>query len=162
VPSRPALAALAILCVTECARSPVPLTPAHAAAIGDSVRGALDELRRHSAAGQWDSMLLYYADDPGFRWVEEGVVIVRSVGPIRAKLTGMPPGMRIETTYRDMDVAALAPGAASVVTGFETAMVDSAGKRFTFGGTLTMALVHRAGRWQILTGHSSTPGRGAP
>jgi hypothetical protein len=153
------MAALALLCTTGCAARPESLTAAHAAAIRDSVHVALDGFRRYSAAGQWDSLLTLYAEGPDLRWVEEGEVKVRSIDQIRAYFTGLPPGMKIETTYRDIEIAPLAPGAASVVTGFETGLVDSTGKKFSFGGMLTMVLVHREGRWQIITGHSSTPGR---
>jgi len=147
----------ALLLAVSCTGPERPLSPARTAAIRDSVQAALDGFCRYSAAGQWDSVLTFYADDPQFRWVEEGVVKVRSVDQIRGYFRGLPPGMKIETTYRELDVTPLAPGAASVVTGFETTLIDSAGQRFSFSGLLTMALVHRAGRWQFLTGHSSSP-----
>jgi hypothetical protein len=155
------LFATGLLLATACA-GPAQLSPAHGAAMQDSVRSALADLHRHAAASQWHSLLTLYADEAGFRWVEEGEVKARSVAQTRGDLRRLPPGMRVETTFRDMEVSPLVPGAASVVTGFETSLADSAGTRFSFGGTLTTALVHRAGGWQIVTGHSSSPVRGSP
>ena len=151
--------ALGALLSAACSRVPTSLTPAHASAIVDSVRTTLDELLGYSAAGKWDSMLVIYDDTPGFRWVEQGVVVARSVADIRKGFAGFPPGMRVVTTVHDPDIAAVAPGAASVVTKFETKMVDSSGKGFSFGGILALTMVHRAGGWRILTGHSSSPSR---
>lgn len=150
------------LLTLACAPAGRPLTPSHAAAMQDSVRTTLDDLRRYSAAGQWDSMAGLYDGDSTFRWAEEGVVVSRSAAQIRRKLTGLPAGMRFETGFSNLDIAPVSPGAASVVTGFQTSLVDSSGTKFSFGGVLTMVLVHRAGGWRILTGHSSTAQNRAP
>lgn len=132
------------------------LTPAHAAAIRDSVTTALSAFRGQSAAGQWDSALTFYAEDPGFRWVEEGRVVADSVDDIRRELQRLPPGLRIATEFTGLEIAPLTPGAASVVTGFSTRFLDSTGVKFGFSGMMTLAMVHRGARWQFLTGHSST------
>jgi hypothetical protein len=140
-----------------CARSEPTLSPAHAAAIGDSVGVTLAAYRTASAAGRWDSLLTFYADDPNLRWVEEGKVVADSIADFRREFAGLAPGLRIETEYTGMVIAPLAPGAASVVTGFNTRFVDSTGTKFGFGGTMTVVMVHRGARWQFLTGHSSAP-----
>jgi len=154
---RTATSALGIALSAACSRAPGPLTAAHASAIEDSVRTTLNELLRYSAAGQWDSMLAIYDDTPGFRWVEQGAVVAKSVADIRRGFAKMPPGMRVVTTVHDPAIAAVSPGAASVLTGFETRMVDSSGTGFSFGGILTLVMVHRASGWKILTGQSSSP-----
>lgn len=148
---------LITLLSSGCASANQPLSAAHASAIKDSVHSALDDLRRYSAAGNWDSMTALYDSDPEFRWIEEGKVVSHAASEIAAKLKSLPSGMKVETTFKDMDVAPVAPGAASVVSGFETSMIDSSGGKISFGGTLTMVLVHRAAGWRILTGHSSAP-----
>lgn len=67
-----------------------------------------------------------------------------------------------------MEIVPLAPGVASVSTLFETrlAMLMSVpkvsptsptGGGFGFGGAITMTLVHEAGGWRFLGGHTSTP-----
>ncbi len=150
-------AAVVLLAVAglACVRPRVTLSPVHAGAIRDSVGAALASYRAASAAGRWDSVVTFYADDPGFRWVEEGKVVADSAADIRRTLLGLPHGLRIETDFAATDIAAIAPGAASVVTGFSTRFVDSTGTTFGFGGVMTVLMVHRGARWQFLTGHSS-------
>jgi hypothetical protein len=142
------------------AGAPRQMTAAHGAAIRDSVQATLDAFRRYSAAGQWDSLAALYDESPEFRWVEQGVVQYRSAGQIRQALRRVSPGTRIETTHHDTQIAALAPGAASVATAFHTRFVDPRSPAgMEFGGVITMVLAHRAGGWRIVVGHTSAPGR---
>ncbi|NOT07566.1 MAG: SnoaL-like domain-containing protein [Gemmatimonadales bacterium] len=138
-----------------CAPRDMALSTAHASAMADSVRTALAEFLRAGAAGQLDQMLAFYADDPGFRWVEDGAVKARSVEDIRRGLAGLQ-GMRVETTLEDTEVSPAVPGVASVATRFQTRVADSSGTKFSFGGAMTLVMVHRDGGWRILTGHSSS------
>jgi ketosteroid isomerase-like protein len=140
-----------------CAAPEAGLSPAHAAAIKDSVAAALAAYRAQSAAGRWDSVLTFYADDPDLRWVEEGKVVADSLADFRREFSSMAAGLRTETEFTGTVIAPVAPGAASVVTGFNTRFVDSTGTKFSFGGTMTVVMVHRGARWQFLTGHSSAP-----
>ncbi|MEO8452234.1 MAG: nuclear transport factor 2 family protein [Gemmatimonadota bacterium] len=134
------------------------LAEAQVLAIRDSVRTAIDGLQRHFAAAQWDSVTRIYADDPSFRWLEDGRVVARSAAEIRQYFAKMPAGTRIETTYHDTEILPIVPGVASVVTNFQTHMSDStADPGFTFGGILTMTFVHRDDGWRILNGHASAP-----
>jgi len=133
-----------------------PFTAAHAAAIRDSVQATLDTFGRYAAAGQWDSLSGFYADDASFRWLEQGVVQYRSAAQIRQALARVPPTTRIETTYRDTQILALAPGVAGITTAFHTRFVDEGRPRIEFGGVLDMTLVHREGGWKIVMGHSSS------
>lgn len=149
------LVALAVL-GTACAGGQ-SLSPGHAAAMRDSVHTALADLQRYSSSSQWDSMAALYDGDSGFRWVEEGKIVSHSAREISAKLNSFPAGMKVETEFTGLDIAPVAPGVASVVTGFQTSLVDASGGKVSFGGTLTMVLVHRTAGWRILTGHSSAP-----
>ncbi len=134
------------------------LSDAHAAAMRDSVQATLAALRQYSAAGQWDSLVRLYADDPRFWFVENGAVRYRSAGQIRQALGSVPPGTRIETTHEGTEITPVAPGVASVATLFHTRFIDSTGAMaFTFEGAATLTLVHRPDGWRILNGHSSSP-----
>ena len=149
---------LAVLAVTAaCAHGPRPLTQTHAAAMQDSVRETLGLLRRYQSTSQWDSLSRLYADDERFRWVENGVVRYRSAGEVRQALTRLASTMRIETTYQDTEILPVEPGLAFVVTRFQTRFGDPAGGGFTFGGAITMTLIHTADGWRILGGHTSSP-----
>jgi hypothetical protein len=154
--SRACILVLAAL-LLGCGRPEANLSPARAAAICDSVGATLAAYRAASAAGRWDSVLTFYADDPDLRWVEEGKVVADSIADFRREFARLATGLRIETEYTGMVIAPLGPGAASVVTGFNTRFVDSTGTKFSFGGTMTVVMVHRGARWQFLTGHSSAP-----
>jgi SnoaL-like domain len=137
---------------------PVPeLSAGHAAAIRDSVTTTLEAFRRYSAARQWDSLTAIYAAEPGFRWLENGEVRYRSGAEIRQALSGVPATTRIVTSYQDTEILAIAPGIASVNTRFQTQFLDSTTAPFSFGGAITMTLVHRPEGWRIIAGHTSAP-----
>ncbi len=154
--------ALLVGLMAGCTRAPQQLSDAHAAAIRDSVQAMLQVYRDQVAAKEWDSVASLYADDPHFRWVEDGVVRYRSAAEIRQALAALPPSMRVETTYDETEIVPLAPGVASVLTRFETRFVDSTGAGFGFGGAITITLMHREGGWRFLSGHSSSPKRRGP
>jgi hypothetical protein len=132
------------------------MTGTHAAAIRDSVQVTLDAFRRYSAAGRWDSLAALYADDPDFRWMEQGMIQYRSRSQILQALARVPQSTRIETSYLDTKIVALGPGAAAVATTFLTKFVEGGSVRTQYGGVLDMVLVHREGGWRILMGHSSS------
>jgi hypothetical protein len=123
----------------------------------DSVRETLSLFRRYAASSQWDSLSRLYADDESFRWVENGVVRYRSAAEVRQALMRLTSTMRIETTYQDTEILPIAPGLAAVVTRFQTRFGDPAAGGFTFGGAISMTLIHAAEGWRILGGHTSSP-----
>jgi len=141
-----------------CAHARRELSPSGAAEVQAGVSQTLALLQRYWAARQWDSLVTLYADDARFRWIENGQVRYRSRAAIRSGLSSLPPGMRLETTYRDTEITAISPDIASLATRFETRMTDSASARgFTFGGAITMTLIKQSGAWRILEGHTSAP-----
>ena len=147
----------ALVLLAACNRGSIELSEAHAAALRDSVQATLVAFRQYSAAGQWDSLVRLYADDPHFRFVENGAVRYHSVDEIRRALASIPAGTRIETTHEGTEISPVAPGVASVATQFHTRFIDSTGATaFSFGGAATLTLVHRPDGWRILNGHSST------
>jgi len=119
------------------------------------VSAMLEALRRYAAAGQWDSLLGLYADDPNSRWHEDGRGRY-SIETMRKGLTSLPPGSRVENTYRDTEIVPVAPGVATVFTLFETRVADSTGSGFSFDGVISMTVVKRKGTWQIIAGHTSS------
>lgn len=157
MPRLASFAALGAFLVAACEvpESP-PFTAAHAAAVRDSAQATLDAFGRYSAAGQWDSLARLYAGDATFRWLEQGVMQYRSAAQIQQALARVPPTTRIETTYRDTEIVALAPGVAAIATAFHTRFVDEGRPGAEFGGVLNLTLVHREGGWRILMGHSSS------
>src|SRR4051812_26706822 len=91
--------------------SRIDLTSSHAAAIRDSVRGALRDYQRLAAAAQWDSVAVLYSADADARWIEDGK---RSdAATIRKGLASLH-GTRVATTYDRTEILPLAPGLASL------------------------------------------------
>ncbi len=144
------------LVIGGCTSPPRELSDRHAQAMQDSVATMLSAYRSHYAARAWDSLAGFYLDGPGFRWVEDGVVRYRSLADVRQAWDRLPPAMELETTYHDTEIHPVAPGLATVITGFDTRLTDSAGTGFTFGGAVTMTVSHRVDGWRILGGHTST------
>ena len=148
---------LLVLLSAACAQPAPELSAGHAAAIRDSVSATLEAFRRYAAASQWDSMTAIYAADSGFRWLENGEVRYRSAAAIRQALSEVPATTRIVTSYQDTEILAVAPGVASMNTRFQTQFVDSTTAPFSFGGAITMTLVHHPEGWRIVAGHTSAP-----
>jgi hypothetical protein len=111
------------------------LAASHAAAIVDSVQSFMAGFQRHYAAARWDSVAALYSGDARFRWVESGVVVARSAREIGQYLDQMPPGMKLATTYSEMEIFALAPGMAQIVTSFKSVMGDPAAGGASWGGS---------------------------
>lgn len=157
----PICAAMALSLTNGCAAPAPPpagqLTESWASAIRDSASMTLQALRRYSEAAQWDSVAALYSETPGFRFVENGTLRYPSTAAIRQALGSVPLGTRIQTQYRDTEIAALAPGLADVVTRFQTSFVDSGGTRFSYEGAVTLILAHEPAGWRIIRGHSSSP-----
>ena len=155
---------LLVACLAICASSacrpdadPVSLSEAHAAAIRDSVRLALDAFRELGSGPDPMAAAGFYSDSPAFRFYESGELRYESAADVRAALQSLGPGMRITTEYTDTDVEALAPGLALVRSLFESTLRGEGGFEFSYGGAVTMVWAHEPGGWRILSGHSSSP-----
>lgn len=135
----------------------VALSSEHSAAIRDSVRTMLATFQRLSASRQWDSVAALYVPDSTLRWIENGRVVMRSSALVKQTLGALPPTTSIETTYDTLEITPVAPGVASVLSYYHTTFNDSARGKATFGGLLTMTIVHRPEGWRFLNGHTSSP-----
>ena len=134
-----------------CRGEPTVLTQAHALAIGDSVRSAMATYRRFATTGRWDSLAAMYSRADDVRWIEDGK---RSDGSaIRKELLGLG-ALHVETTYDSTEVAALAPGVASLTTYHRTRFI---GTPVQFAGAISVIWVHEPAGWRIRAGHSSVP-----
>ncbi|WP_419165259.1 nuclear transport factor 2 family protein [Candidatus Palauibacter sp.] len=150
-------ASLGVWLCLGCQPEAAPLTETHASAIRDSVAGALDRFRDLGAAADWEAVGDFYSESPAFRFHENGELRYPTSADVRAALAEFPPGMRAETTYRDTEIEALAPGLALVHALFESTFSGDGGFGFSFGGAVTMLWAHETGGWRILNGHSSAP-----
>lgn len=99
-----------------------------------------------------------YVDSDRFAWVEDGRVRYRSADEVLAGLKAIPAATPIRTTLTDLVVVPLGGGAAHARATFATT-IGIAPSAFTFGGAITFALEQQGGRWRIVAGHTSSPGR---
>lgn len=130
---------------------------ARRAAIVDSVRTTLDEFVDAVEAGDWTGLASFYADDPRFRWLEDGRVAYDSHAAVVESLAGVGASFSHGTLeYSDVRITPLAPGLAALTAGFRQTLVGSDGGGFSFSGVLGATLVHTADGWRFLSGHTST------
>jgi ketosteroid isomerase-like protein len=131
-------------------------TAADAAAVADSVTQALEAFRLAFSARDFDSALTYYADDPRFRWIEEGEVRYTSKAQLAKVLREFAAPLRsIELSFYDPVVTAVAPGVATITTRFAQKITDSTGATQGFAGAMSMTMIHADSGWRFLVGHTS-------
>ena len=136
------------------------LSASHAVAIRDSVHAMLAAFQHYSSSRQWDSVSSLYVADSSLRWIENGRLVMRSRTALEQSLRSLPPATSIETVYDTLEITPVAPGAASVLAYYHTTFRDSARGNASFGGLLTMTIVHRPEGWRFLNGHTSSPPKG--
>lgn len=146
---------MAVVLLAACRVAPAGLTGSHARAIVDSVQVTFAAYVARLNARDVDSVARFYADAPGFQWVEDGEVRYTSRADVRTALERL-------TAYKDFRfsadaprVVALAPGAAALSVTFDQALVDSSGHGFGMAGAMSVAAQHTPAGWKWLSGHTS-------
>jgi len=148
---------LAALAAAGCAPGRrASLDDAHRSAIVDSVRsvvaawtGAMNHRDANAAAR-------YYADDPEFRWIENGEIRYTSPAEVAAAMNDVFPSLRsFDLHLVEPTITPLAPGAASVTASFTQAMTDTTGHVVGIAGAVSFTMVHADSGWRILVGHAS-------
>jgi hypothetical protein len=143
-------------CAPRASDGAVPLAPAHAAAITDSVRGALTSWRSAIAALDADAVAGHYLADSTFRWLEDGVVRYRDRDEVAAAIRTLKGSIRrTELLLDGTTITPLAPGLAAVTTGFAQKIEDTTGAVGGFAGAISAVMVHRDSAWVFLLGHTS-------
>lgn len=130
---------------------------ARQAAITDSVRATLEGFEAAIESGDWDRLAQFYADDPRFRWMEDGRVTYESREAIIASLLEVGGSFTHGTlAYSDLEILPLAPGLAAISTRFDQRLVGGDGGGFNFSGVIGATLIHGSDGWKFLFGHTST------
>lgn len=123
----------------------------------DSVTSMLTAWRQAVSARNADLVAEFYADDPGFRWIEDGTVRYTSRQQVAEAYRSLAPSLRsLEFTLDNPQVTPLAPGVALVTTLFTQKVTDSLGAVTGFAGALTLTVVHADTGWRFLAGHTSS------
>lgn len=148
---------LPLVFLVGCTSAAPEFDASHRTAIVDSVAATLDAFRATIATMDADSIASFYVADTTLRWIEDGTIRYRSRDEIATALREAAPFMRNPVLLYDGTVITpLAPGVASVVTGFAQRFTNPAGETGGFAGAITAVMVHRDDRWQFLAGHTSS------
>jgi hypothetical protein len=101
---------------------------------------------------------LFVADDR-FAWFTDGASSYGSADDVLSSL-GQYAGMSFETELSSKEVTPLTPSLAAVSTVFHTTLTIPGADDYVFGGVITWLLERSpdSGAWQVLRGHTSTPG----
>jgi ketosteroid isomerase-like protein len=151
------LSSLVSLCLA-CSPRPVPaFTPAHRAAIVDSVQTMLTAWRDALNRRDFASAARFYSTAPEFRWFQDGELKYRSGKEIGDSITAMAPAMRGFTiSLIEPEITAIAPGVAVLTTNFAQQITDTSGTAGGFAGAITATIVHGDSGWKFLVGQTSS------
>jgi ketosteroid isomerase-like protein len=123
--------------------------------IKSSVEQYAAKINAHDAAGAGE----FYADDPGFHWVEDGRTVYQNRAEAITGLTNFLAGFG-ETRFElyDIKVVALDDNAAIVTAKFTETVAANGQASLKFEGALTLGMAKRSGTWKIVAGHKSANG----
>lgn len=152
---RPAILAILFAASSGCAAPETTLSPAHRAAIVDSVQTMLTTWRDAFNTMDFERAASFYSSDPEFRWFEGGELKYRSATEMYKVMEGERAMFRaLSLSLIEPRVTALAPGVAVVTMNFAQKMTDSAGAVTGVAGAVSATVVHADSGWRFLTGHA--------
>lgn len=126
-------------------------------AVEQAVTEMLVEFRTALAQGDVETVVNSYADDDRFFWAEDGAVRYESRSKVRAALDQLKQFGPASYTYGEPRVEVLSSELAMVYSEVETRFGDPADGGFAFSVAQTILVANLDGKWQFLSGHSSSP-----
>jgi len=152
----PLLAGL-LLVTASCTNpfAPSSTTPDNAAVapeVKSSVEQYAAKVNARDAAGASE----FYADDPGFHWVEDGRTIYQNRVEAVAGLTNFFAGFS-ESRFEvyDIKIVMLGEESAIVTAKFTQAIAANAQASLKIEGVMTLGMSKRDSAWKIVAGHKS-------
>ncbi len=157
---RNAAAALLLLFSLGCTQPPVDVASEEPALDPDQVaaevRSALEAYGSAINSGDLEVAASYYADDPRFIWVEDGLVAYESAAEAAESLAQVSQYGTVQVDFSQLRVDALSNDVATVFT-THTTTVGEGDASFAFSGALTITMMRIDGGWKFVSGHSSSP-----
>jgi uncharacterized protein (TIGR02246 family) len=99
----------------------------------------------------------FYADDPNFRWIEDGRAVYESRTAAVTGLTSFFAGFaESRLDAYNIKVSMLTDEAAVVSFDFTQIVAANGNASLKFEGTMSFAMSDRDGGWKIVVGHKST------
>jgi uncharacterized protein (TIGR02246 family) len=121
-----------------------------------AVAATMQEYTEAIGRGDYEAALQFYADDPRFHWVEDGVLTYASRDDVARAFDGLASLGQVTVEYTPPRVEIVSPDTALLYTTHATT-VGSGERAFRFTGAITITLIRQGDRWVFLAGHSSTP-----
>lgn len=157
----PLVAAGLILAIGGCT-NPFSSTPTSGAAAPEEapeVKSTIEQYVAKYNAHDAEGLGEFYADDPNFRWIEDGRVVYEGRPAAVTGLTNFFAGFgdsRLEAY--DIKVSMLTDEAAVASFKFSQVVAANGQASLKFEGTMSLALSDRDGGWKIVVGHKSSNG----
>jgi hypothetical protein len=143
--------------VAACTPAAPPFTPAHRAAVDDSVREVTARLAAEISAHGYRAFVPVMDSAPGYVWAYNGFLPFTSFDSMAAWARRDPEPESPETfAWDSVRVEPLAPGIAVVAATYTETRPDSAGRPNTEQGAFTAVALHRADGWKFTDAHTST------
>lgn len=157
----PVLVAAMFLAVSACT-NPFSSTQTSSTAAPEEapeVKSAIEQFVAKYNAHDVDGVSEFYADDPNFRWIEDGRVVYEGRAAAVAGLTNFFAGFgdsRLEAY--EVKVSMLTDESAVASFKFSQIVAANGQASLKFEGTMSLAMSDRDGGWKIVVGHKSSNG----
>ena len=152
----PVIAAL-LFGTVGCTNPFAPNAPATKAVTTDpEIKAAVDQYIAKYNAHDAEGVGELYADDPNFRWIEEGKIVYETRTAAVAGLTAFLAGFgesRMEAY--DVKISMLNDDAAVASFRFTQVVAANSQASIKFEGVMTLGLTNADGDWKILVAHKS-------
>jgi hypothetical protein len=143
--------------VAACTPAAPPFTPAHRAAVDDSVREVTARLAAEISAHGYRAFVPVMDSAPGYVWAYNGFLPFTSFDSMATWARSSPEPEGPETfAWDSVRIEALAPGLAAVAATYSETAPDRTGNPGTERGVFTAVAVHRADGWKFTDAHTST------
>ena len=157
----PFFAAGLLLIVAGCTNPFAPTSssgssaPAEAPEVKQAIEQFVTKYNAHDASGVGE----YFADDPNFRWIEDGRIVYESRTAAVTGITNFFGGFgESHLDVYDVKISMLTSDAAVALFRFNQVVAANGQASMKFEGTMSLAMSDRDGGWKILVAHKSSSG----
>lgn len=138
--------------------TPSGLSPQDKTVVISETTAFLDNWIETADKGEFEQLKPMYADQAGFRWIENGRVAYASAADAAAGLDmAATGGYTADMDISNREISPLAKDAAAVSADYKLTFQFGPDTRIETAGVFTAVLVKDADEWKFLQGHLSAP-----